>query len=174
MKRVGWLVLIGLLFSCCVYAQNENMYVKVKKENFRSGPSGEKLGEVVSGAKVKVLEKRSNWVKVQFTGWIWEKSLTKDPTEVDGFTVKASHILLETEAEANTVLNGLKAGASFEEFARSKSIDSSSGKNGGDLGEFGRGDLMPEFENVVFRLGVGKLSNVVKTDLGYHIIKRTK
>jgi len=100
--------------------------------------------------------------------------LTSDPTEVHGFAVRASHILVKTEEEAGNIIQQIINGTDFEELAQQHSIDRASGSKGGDLGVFGRGDLRPEFEEAVFRLKVGAISGVVKTDLGYHIIKRTK
>ena len=172
--RRSALSFIAVIFLCTeLMGQTDVMYVKPKQENLRSTPGGQKLGEIVSGTPVRVLERQSNWAKVQFTVWIWDKSLTSDPTTVDGFTVQASHILVETEAEANELLGQLSEGADFSEIAKQYYIDRASGAKGGDLGQFGRGDLRPEFEEVVFRLRVGEVSGVVKTDLGYHIIKRT-
>jgi len=175
--RVKWirqLFVLILLFGTEVFGQGGDLYVKVKKENIRMSPGGTKKGEVLAGTEVKVLERKPNWVKVQFTGWIWEGSLSSDSTMVEGFAVRASHILVETEEEANEVLDQLKQGAVFEELARRYSIDRASGAKGGDLGTFGRGDLRPEFENAVFGLAKGGISGIVKTDLGYHIIKRTE
>ncbi len=173
MKRIGWLLVMLLLFNVKLFGQAGQLYVKEMKENVRLKPNGAKIGEVLAGTKVEVLERRPNWVKVQFTGWMWRNSLTADSTEVYGFAVMASHILVETEAEAKQILNQLRQGASFEELARKYSIDKASGAKGGDLGRFGRGDFLPAFENAVFRLKVGEVSGIVKTSLGYHIIKRT-
>ena len=68
----------------------------------------------------------------------------------------------------------MKSGEDFEALARQFSIDRASGARGGDLGEFGRGDLRPEFEEAAFKLKVGALSAVVQSNVGYHIIKRTR
>ncbi len=173
MRRIGWLMIILLLFDVKLFGQAGQLYVKEMKENIRLKPNGKKIGEILAGTKVEVLERRPNWVKVQFTGWIWRNSLTADSTEVYGFTVSASHILVETETQARQILNQLKQGASFEELARKYSIDRASGAKGGDLGRFGRGDFLPAFEKAVFHLKVGEVSGIVKTNLGYHIIKRT-
>jgi hypothetical protein len=164
---------IQLCWMQGAFAQEENLYVRVSKENLRAEPNGKKLGELMSGTKLQVIEKQENWVKVQLTGWIWQPSLTADPTTVVNFQVRASHILVETQEEAQQLLTQLMQGADFAELARQHSRDRASGENGGDLGMFGRGDLRPEFEDAVFRLKVGSMSGVVKTDLGYHIIKRT-
>jgi peptidyl-prolyl cis-trans isomerase C len=87
--------------------------------------------------------------------------------------LRASHILVKTEPEAENVLARLEKGEKFEDIARKESLDSVSAKNGGDIGYFGRGQLVPEFEKAAAGLKVGQLSGPVKTPFGYHIIKLT-
>jgi len=95
--------------------------------------------------------------------------------------VRASHILLKTEgkddaavkAKAEDLLKKAKAGADFAELAKANSEDEGSAKNGGDLDFFGRGRMVPEFDQVAFQLQPGQISDVVKTQYGYHIIKLT-
>jgi len=89
-----------------------------------------------------------------------------------GEQVHASHILVKTEKEAQDILAQIKKGGNFEELAKKHSIDGAAAK-GGDLGWFGKGSMIPEFEKVVFGLKEGELSGVVKTQFGYHIIKLT-
>ncbi len=84
--------------------------------------------------------------------------------------VRASHILVKTEVDANSLLFDVKNGKSFEEAAKEKSI-CPSGKRGGDLGWFGRGQMVKEFENAAFALKKGEISRPVKTQFGWHIIK---
>ncbi|MGZ9583220.1 foldase protein PrsA [Paenibacillus marinisediminis] len=86
--------------------------------------------------------------------------------------VKASHILVDTKEEADAILKELKGGADFATLAKEKSKDPSK-DNGGDLGYFGRGAMVPEFEEAAFNLKVGEISDVVQTKYGYHIIKVT-
>lgn len=88
--------------------------------------------------------------------------------------IRASHILVASEEEAKKILGELKNGADFEELAKENSIDTISGVRGGDLGEFGKGQMVPEFEDAAFNLKVGEISGIVVTDYGYHIIKRTE
>ncbi len=83
---------------------------------------------------------------------------------------RARHILVDTEAEANDILARLKAGEDFAALAKEKSKDKSK-EQGGDLGFFSRGQLVPEFEQAAFGLEVGQTSGAVKTQFGYHIIK---
>lgn len=93
---------------------------------------------------------------------------------------KASHILINNMGsdeknleEANKVYAQLIAGTNFEKIAREKSGDPGSGSKGGDLGWFGKGAMVPEFEKAVFRGVVGVVQRPVKTNFGYHIIKVT-
>ncbi|MDD2852421.1 MAG: peptidylprolyl isomerase [Desulfuromonadaceae bacterium] len=89
-----------------------------------------------------------------------------------GDQIKASHILVKSEKEAKDILAQLKSGASFEELAKKSSVDSSAAK-GGDLGWFGKGNMVPAFEKAAFALNEGQISGVVKSDFGFHIIKLT-
>ena len=89
-----------------------------------------------------------------------------------GDQVRASHILVKTEKEAQDILGQIKNGGNFEELAKKYSIDSAKAM-GGDLGWFSKGSMIPEFEKVAFAMKEGEISNVVKTQFGYHIIKLT-
>ena len=84
--------------------------------------------------------------------------------------VRARHILVETEDEAKAVLAELKKGADFAELAKSKSKDPGS-SDGGDLGYFTKDQMVPEFSEVAFKLDKGQLSDPVKSQFGWHIIK---
>lgn len=85
--------------------------------------------------------------------------------------VHARHILVETEEEANNLLLQLKEGLTdFAELAKEKSIGPSA-PSGGDLGFFARGQMVKEFEDAAFSLEPGKISEVVQSQFGYHIIK---
>lgn len=101
--------------------------------------------------------------------------------------VQASHILLmyqgsmrssatRSKDDAKTQIEDLKqkidGGADFADLAR-KHSDCPSGKSGGDLGAFGRGQMVKPFEQAAFGLGVGETSDVIETPFGYHIIQRT-
>ncbi len=87
--------------------------------------------------------------------------------------VRASHILVASEKEAEDILKELKQGADFATLAKEKSTDPGSKENGGDLNFFGRGQMVPEFEEAAFALKKGELSGIVKTMHGFHIIKLT-
>lgn len=85
--------------------------------------------------------------------------------------VKARHILVKTEEEGQKVLNRLKNGEEFSEVAKEVSMDKQSSVLGGDLGYISKGDRVSEFDEAVFSLDVGKISEIIKTEVGYHIIE---
>lgn len=102
--------------------------------------------------------------------------------------IRVSHILLMYEGSARSTAgrskeealtqivdlqNQLAAGADFAELARAHS-DCPSGRQGGDLGQFGRGAMVEPFESAAFALDVGDSSDVVETEFGYHLIQRTQ
>ncbi len=88
-----------------------------------------------------------------------------------GTEIKASHILVKTEAEAEDISSKLKEGSKFADLAKAFSIDKASGAKGGDLGYFGRGKMVPEFERAALSLKPGEMSDPVSTRFGFHIIR---
>lgn len=86
--------------------------------------------------------------------------------------VSASHILVPTLERANELHKQITEGASFEDLAKVNS-NCPSRANGGALGAFGKGQMVPEFETATFALEVGALSIPVQTQFGFHLIKRT-
>jgi len=86
--------------------------------------------------------------------------------------IKCSHILVQKQSEALAILERIKNGEKFGKLAKELSIDSGSAKRDGNLGYFGRGKMVKEFENAAFNLQAGQISEPVKTQYGYHIIKR--
>ncbi len=92
-------------------------------------------------------------------------------TFVEGEKVSASHILVDSEEKANEILAKITAKeVSFEDAARENSTCPSS-ENGGNLGEFTRGQMVPEFDEACFNMEVGEIKGPVKTQFGYHLIK---
>jgi peptidyl-prolyl cis-trans isomerase C len=85
-------------------------------------------------------------------------------------TAAALHILVKTEKEALDILDQLKRGKKFDALAKRHSI-CPSGKRGGDLGEFHRGDMVKAFDDVVFKRPLLKVHGPIKTRFGYHLIK---
>ncbi len=86
--------------------------------------------------------------------------------------IRASHILTNKHSEAEAVLEELKKGESFANMAK-KHSQCPSKKKGGDLGFFGKGQMVKEFEKAAFKLKKGQTSDIIKTQFGYHIIKLT-
>jgi len=85
--------------------------------------------------------------------------------------VAARHILVDTEEKAKALLAKIKAGGDFAALAKENSADSGSKEQGGMLGYFGRGKMVPEFEKAAFTMTKGQVSEPVKTNFGWHIIK---
>ncbi|HYY36585.1 MAG TPA: peptidylprolyl isomerase, partial [Xanthobacteraceae bacterium] len=84
--------------------------------------------------------------------------------------VRARHILVQSEDEAKAILEQLKKGADFATLAKEKSKDPGAAE-GGDLGYFTKDQMVPEFADVAFKMYPGQLSNPVKTQFGWHVIK---
>lgn len=89
---------------------------------------------------------------------------------IEGDKARASHILVKTEEKARELLGKIMKGNKFEDLAKEES-ECPSKDNGGDLGEFQRGNMVPEFEEATFAMKKGEISEPVKTQFGYHIIK---
>ena len=116
------------------------------------------VGKVVSGVRVTDDEAK--------------KFFDENPNQFMGQeTVSASHILVDSEEKANELLAKITAGeVSFEDAARENSSCPSS-REGGSLGEFGRGQMVPEFDTACFDMEVGELRGPVQTQFGYHLIR---
>ncbi|WP_156154022.1 peptidylprolyl isomerase [Domibacillus tundrae] len=118
---------------------------------------------------VKLLEPRIEITDEEISTYFDENKETFATSE----QVEASHILVGDEEKVNEVAAKLAAGGDFAELAKEYSTDTTSGKNGGELGFFGTGEMAAEFETAAFAMEVGETSDPVKTDYGYHIIKVT-
>ena len=86
--------------------------------------------------------------------------------------VRAKHILVQTLNEAMDLHTKITSGEDFSQLAKTFS-KCPSGQNGGDLGLFGRGQMVKPFEDAAFNLDVGGLSTPVQTQFGYHLVQRT-
>ena len=86
--------------------------------------------------------------------------------------IKCSHILVAKQSESLAIVEKLKNGEKFGKLAKELSIDSGSGKKDGNLGYFTKGMMVKPFEEVAFKLQIGEISDPIKTEFGYHIIKR--
>jgi peptidyl-prolyl cis-trans isomerase C len=98
---------------------------------------------------------------------VYEEAAKQITSEVE---VRARHILVETEDEAKAVVEELKKGADFAELAKKKSKDPGA-SDGGDLGFFTKDQMVPEFSAIAFTLEPGKISDPVKSQFGWHVIK---
>lgn len=120
---------------------------------------------------------RNTYVEDELQGKISDDEIkARYEKDIAGFVppeeVHARHILVKTEDEANAVLKQLADGGNFEAIAKEKSQDPGSKDNGGDLGFFAKGQMVPEFEAEAFALKPGETSTKpVKSEFGYHIIK---
>lgn len=85
--------------------------------------------------------------------------------------VRARHILVATEPEAKAILDEINKGTDFSELARQKSKDPGAAAEGGDLGWFSKEQMVPEFAEAAFKMDKGQVSEPVKTQFGWHIIK---
>jgi len=105
-----------------------------------------------------------------------QEALTYYEENKDNFITKEQvylyNILVETEEVAKDILEKLKAGGDFIEIAKEKSTGPSAAQ-GGDLGYISKGDLIPEIENDVFALEIGNISDIIKSQYGFHILKVT-
>ena len=151
------------------------LYNEALKQGFQKEEDTKKL---IEEAKRKILIARLLKDDVDQTVTVNETEIetyynqNKDKFQVPE-VLRASHILVENEADAKDIRAQLARGANFEELARANSIDPTA-KVGGDIGYFTKGQLVPEVEEVCFKMQVGDLSDVVKTKFGYHVIKLTE
>jgi parvulin-like peptidyl-prolyl isomerase len=149
--------------------------IAMEKSMCPSKEKGGDLGVFGKGAMVPEFEKAAfnlktgeiGKVKTQFGWHVIER------TELHMGEIKASHILVKTKEEAEEIIKELKDGGDFAKIAKEKS-ECPSKQNGGDLGYFGKGAMVPEFEKAAFALKVGEISKPVQTKFGWHVIKRTE
>ena len=176
--------------------QGRRQVLDVMIEQLLIEQAAARAGVVVSDAEVESVIARDieeNGGQAQFEAWLqandWTyeeyksrqrsmmiasqmfEQVTKDvPTEAE--QVRARHILVTTEQEAQNLLAELQGSADFRTLAREHSLDPSTRESGGDLGFFPRGTLVvPEVEEAAFSLSVGEISGVVSSAMGYHIVQ---
>ncbi|MDE3838123.1 peptidylprolyl isomerase [Bacillus methanolicus] len=118
--------------------------------------------------KVGLLQEKAAVKEVKVT----EKELKKYYDEYKP-EIKARHILVADEKTAKDVKKKLDTGSKFEDLAKEYSTDTVSAQKGGDLGWFGAGEMVPEFEKAAYALDVNEISEPVKTEHGWHIIQVT-
>lgn len=101
-----------------------------------------------------------------------QKRFEEETGKMNKSEFHARHILVKTEDEAKEVIKSLEAGEKFEKLAKAKSSDTRSAQEGGDLGWFNQGSMVPEFFNAVAALKPGEYTKTpVKTDFGWHVIQ---
>ena len=160
-----------------------NLEIDKIKDNF-STP--EEFNEVLKANKITLTQLKDDIKRQLMIKYILEEAVSKinitDDNLIEYYNknqesffepekVHARHILVETEEEAKNIIYQLKEGIiDFAELAKEKSICPSAEK-GGDLGFFARGQMVKEFEDAAFSLKPGEISEIVKTEFGYHIIK---
>lgn len=165
----------GLLISDEEIQENIDKYKDSLggEESYQDFISNNKLTEDYFKENIRktlLLEKHKEYVKDNFNIDDGEALKYFNENKEDLVEIKASHILFSNEDDAKRVKADLDKGGNFEEIAKKESLDSVSAVNGGDLGYFSRGNMIPEFEDKAFSLNVGEISNVLKTEVGYHII----
>jgi peptidyl-prolyl cis-trans isomerase C len=155
--------------------KKEMLYQEAKKKGLESSPEyKKKVADFQKLTLISVLLEKEIEDKAKVSDKEVKDYYETHKSEFAANTqVRASHILVKTEDEANKIYDELKHGADFAKLAREKSLDTGSAKNGGDLGFFSRNQMVPEFEKVAFTLKKGEISKPVKTQYGYHIIKVT-
>ncbi|HEX32747.1 MAG TPA: hypothetical protein ENF88_03525, partial [Candidatus Acetothermia bacterium] len=147
------------------YLQGQNKTLEQFKKEMRDNVAVQMRDKALRDAVVGNIEPTDDELEAYF-----EKNIS-NYTEHE--QVKASHILVPDLDTANKVLDELKNGADFAQLAKKYSTDTGTKDKGGDLGWFGRGRMVKEFEDAAFSLKVGEISQPVKTQYGYHIIKVT-
>ena len=147
------------------YLQSQGSTLKDFKESLREQVAGQLRNQALRQQVTGVIEPTDADLEDYY-----EKNISRydRPEEI-----RASHILVADEQTAQELLDQLNAGADFAELAKEHSTDTASAEQGGDLDWFTRGSMVGEFEDAAFALEVGKISDIVKTQYGYHLIKLT-
>ncbi len=155
--------------------KKEMLYQEAKKKGFENNSDYQKkVDEFKRLTLISLLLEKEIEDKAKVTDADVKKYYDTHKAELtQNGQVKASHILVKSEDEANKILDQIKKGGDFAKLAKEKSIDKGSAVNGGDLGFFSKGQMVPEFDSAVSKLKVGEVGGPVKTRFGYHIIKVT-
>lgn len=181
-EKAGEAVLRELVYEKVL---SKNYKVTDKEIDEKINELKEQLGANFEMALLQYGYKNEDELRETFkTGLMQEKAAVKDikvtEKEVKEYydnykpEIKARHILVEDEKTANEVKKKLDEGAKFEELAKEYSKDPGSAENGGELGWFGPGRMVPEFETAAYGLEVNQISGPVKSEHGYHIIQVTE
>ena len=167
-RKIAYIVLKNSDFSNQV-SISANEIQKTFTKNKASFTNPKKVKVDFIELNTKILEKD---IKVDQDELLTFYNESKENLTVEGKR-RASHILIENKDQAQEVLDKLSQGIDFVKLVSEYSIDSSTSKSGGDLGFFGKGVMVAEFEKQAFLMKKGEISNLIKTQFGYHIIKLT-
>ncbi len=152
----------------------------IDNQLFADAAEGDKLGEGPA------FESRVNYLKRRALRELYfEKVIKASVSEADAKKlyddqvkllkpeeeVQARHILVESEDKAKELAEKIKGGGKFEDLAKESSKDPGSKEDGGNLGYFGRGQMVPQFEEAVFKMQKGDVSAPIQTQFGWHLIK---
>jgi peptidyl-prolyl cis-trans isomerase C len=139
----------------------ENLIAQAQLEKIETGitVSDADLKKTYDAQKAQYEQVKARHILIAFKG---------SPAAQEGKTELTEE---QAKAKAEDIRKQLVAGGSFDELAKKESDDVGSGARGGDLGQFGRGQMVPEFEKAAFDAKVGDVTPVVRTQFGYHIIK---
>jgi peptidyl-prolyl cis-trans isomerase C len=153
----------------------ELLYKEAKKKGFDKSPDfNKKMEEFKKLTLISEVFEKEIMAKAKVSDQDIKDYYDKNKDSfVVATEIRASHILVKTEEDAQKVLARLKKGEKFEAIAKAVSLDTASAKNGGDIGFFKKGQMVPEFERAAASLKVGEISIPVKTQFGVHIIKVT-
>ena len=150
----------------------EALVLAARKQNLQSDPA---VQDAMARAQDQVLQnallRRDIAPQVTEANLraLYDKQIGSKPGEEE---VRASHILVATEAQAKDIIKQLNAGADFAGLAKKFSTDPTGAQSGGDLNFFKKGDMLPEFSTAAFALQKGQITQTpVKTRYGYHVIK---
>ena len=150
---------------------NELLFTEAQKSGFDKDPEIEKQVDDMRKRLVVQRLMREYQKPPTITDDEAKKYYDDNPNLFSSTQIKASHILVKDEDAAKKLRAELVANpAKFADKAKELSIDKTSGAKGGDLGKFGQGRMVPEFERAAFALKAGELSEPIKTQYGWHII----
>lgn len=154
---------------------NDLLFAEGQKQGYDTDPEIER--QVADMRKRLVVQRlmREYQKPPEITDADAQKYYDDNPNLYSTTQIKAAHILVKDEAQAKAIREQvMKDPSKFAEIAKEQSTDKTSGAKGGDLGKFGQGRMVPEFEKVAFALKPGEISEVVKTQYGFHVITVTE
>lgn len=176
---------VGITLTTLALTPEPTPTMQVQTESDFNAGLDQLLSNVSQGANISQADARKLYLDLISAGLLRDKLTEQlgDQMPSSGEQVRARHILISVSpdaaeeekqlalAEAISITQRLRAGADFAELALQYSDDPGSGQQGGDLGFFGRGQMVTEFETAAFSLSIGEISDPVLSQFGYHIIE---